>query len=553
MQGLQFVSFLFLIYSASFFLIYLTEALHERLRSPAKYRDALGGFLLGVVVLAVQLVIRAVNDPDMPPSIPDGRFLLIFVSLIYYGARGGTVTLLAIWAVSLALGYRPLVFLAVNGLVDYATGLIFLHWMKGLKIKHHLPAVLLGTAIIQIAALGTVSLLMNVPGAKENYFRSFPYIFFILELYSLSIALIFVSNRKSRERIEKLKEAEDGLGHKTALLEAQLNSSSDGVLVVDSRGKKILQNRSMIEMWGIPRHISDSDDDATQIRHVMNMTKDPGKFLEKITYLYDHPEETSRDEVSLAGGTVLDRYSAPVIGEDGRYYGRIWSFHDITERKRAEEDVLRSLREKETLIRELYHRTKNTMQVIRGLIVLQGVEYPDNAELQRLVKNTGERIQAISLVHQMLYQSKNLSRVSIKDYIGDLSALILTSYANTDSRISVSMDVEDQYYLLDAAIPLGLIINELMTNSLKYAFPDGRKGKISIALEKKGAETSLLRYSDDGVGVPDGFDFRDRGSLGMRLIFSIAEQQMLGSVKFGNEGGVSCSIEISTDLYKARI
>jgi hypothetical protein len=130
MQGIQFVSFLFLIYSASFFLIYLTEALHERLPSPAKHRDVLGGLLLAAAALAVQLFVKAVRHPDMPASVPDGRFLLIFISLVYYGTRGGTATMLALWAVSLAFGYRPLAFLAANALVDFAIGL---------ELKFHIP------------------------------------------------------------------------------------------------------------------------------------------------------------------------------------------------------------------------------------------------------------------------------------------------------------------------------------------------------------------------------------------------------------------------------
>jgi hypothetical protein len=135
------------------------------------------------------------------------------------------------------------------------------------------------------------------------------------------------------------------LRHRTSLLEAQLNSTIEGILVVDGQGKKVIQNQRTIDLWKIPKHIVDNDDDQMQVQHVRYMTKDPEKFVEKVVYLYSHPEETSRDEVELTDGTVLDRYSAPVLGKDGNNYGRIWAFRDITERKRAEEELERLISE----------------------------------------------------------------------------------------------------------------------------------------------------------------------------------------------------------------
>jgi len=134
----------------------------------------------------------------------------------------------------------------------------------------------------------------------------------------------------------KRKRAEQRLHYKAALLEAQLNSSIDGIIVVDAQGKKILQNKKTVELWKIPQHIADNNDDEVQVQHVMQMTKNPEQFVEKIAHLYKHPDETSWDEVELTDGTVFDRYSAPVVGKDGQNFGRIWTFRDITGRKRAE-------------------------------------------------------------------------------------------------------------------------------------------------------------------------------------------------------------------------
>jgi PAS domain S-box-containing protein len=163
--------------------------------------------------------------------------------------------------------------------------------------------------------------------------------------------------------INDRKKYEDALLYKTALLDAQLDSSIEGILIVDKDGKKILQNQRTVELWKIPQHIADDLDDQKQVAHVMHMTKEPQKFVELVTHLYNNPDERIRDELELIDGTVLDRYSAPVLGKDGHYYGRIWAFRDITERKRNEE----ALRQKTALLEALLNST------IEGIMVMDGM------------------------------------------------------------------------------------------------------------------------------------------------------------------------------------
>jgi len=169
-----------------------------------------------------------------------------------------------------------------------------------------------------------------------------------------------ISVRGVNQDITEQKLAEETLSQKTALLEAQLNSSIEGILVVNNQGKKILQNQRTIELWKIPKEIADNPDDQMQVDHVMHLTKDPDQFVSQVKYLYSHPDETTRDEIELTDGTVLDRYSAPVIGSDGRNHGRIWSFHDITNRKRTEE-------EREKLINELKDALAD-VKLLSGLV-----------------------------------------------------------------------------------------------------------------------------------------------------------------------------------------
>jgi two-component system cell cycle sensor histidine kinase/response regulator CckA len=145
----------------------------------------------------------------------------------------------------------------------------------------------------------------------------------------------------------RLNRVQEELTWKTAFLEAQVNSTLDGIIVVDQQGRKILQNQRTADLFKIPRHIVDDPDDTAQIRWVTDMTRHPAQFIEKVVYLYSHPDEISRDEIELNEGTVLDRYSSPVLGKDGTYYGRIWTFRDITGIKRTEA----ALREREEQLR----------------------------------------------------------------------------------------------------------------------------------------------------------------------------------------------------------
>jgi PAS domain S-box-containing protein len=139
--------------------------------------------------------------------------------------------------------------------------------------------------------------------------------------------------------ISRRKQADEDLRWRTAFFETLVKTSADGIIVVDSEGKKVVQNRRVAELWKIPREVEEDPDDNRQVQFVMNQTVDPKQFVDKVLHLYAHPEEISRDEVALKDGTILDRYSAPVLDREGRSYGRIWSFRDVTERRAGEEKL----------------------------------------------------------------------------------------------------------------------------------------------------------------------------------------------------------------------
>jgi PAS domain S-box-containing protein len=156
---------------------------------------------------------------------------------------------------------------------------------------------------------------------------------FVSSVYQVDHSRVMQCNIRD---ITARKQAEDELRWKTALLEAQVDSTLDGILVVDPQGKKILQNQRMNELWKIPPQIAEDKDNAAQLQFVTGQAKNPRQFAEKATYLYAHPDEISRDEIELIDGTIFDRYSSPVRDKAGKHYGRIWTFRDITENKRGE-------------------------------------------------------------------------------------------------------------------------------------------------------------------------------------------------------------------------
>ncbi|HEX5399627.1 MAG TPA: PAS domain-containing protein, partial [Verrucomicrobiae bacterium] len=139
--------------------------------------------------------------------------------------------------------------------------------------------------------------------------------------------------------ITERKRAEMELRRKTAFLEALMTSSMDGILVVDGQGRKVFQNQRVVELWKIPREIADDPDDARQVECVMNRLKNPQQFVDLVKWLYSRPEEVSHDELEFTDGTILDRHSYPVVGQDGTRFGRIWQFRDITHRKQAEAEL----------------------------------------------------------------------------------------------------------------------------------------------------------------------------------------------------------------------
>lgn len=225
-------------------------------------------------------------------------------------------------------------------------------------------------------------------------------------------------------------------------------------------------------------------------------------------------------------------------------------FDVITERKKAEATIKAALKEKEALIRELYHRTKNNMQVISGFIELKKNSVTDPQTIE-ILREMEDRIMAFALVHQKLYQLQNLSRLDLKDYISDFTKLLFNRYKVSEEKITLELDLDSVSVLIDTAVPCGLILNELISNSIKYAFPGNMIGKIKVVLKKEDEDFIDLVIQDDGIGFNQ--ETVTNNSIGLVLVKSISEDQLQGKMSFVTNNGSRYMIRFSDNLYEDRI
>ncbi len=244
---------------------------------------------------------------------------------------------------------------------------------------------------------------------------------------------------------------------------------------------------------------------------------------------------------------VRDRAFSIADGS-GNVYRVAGVLDDVTERKQALEQIKTSLHEKEVLLKEIHHRVKNNMQVITSLLSLQSKTIGDGQALA-VFQDSQNRVKSMALIHETLYQSKDLSRINFAEYLKKLVAHVSRSYRIRPDSVKIQVDVDDVSLPIDTAVPCGLIINELASNSLKYAFPADRKGEINITFARVNGDY-VLRVSDTGVGLPANFDPDTGKSLGMKLVRTLTTQ-LCGEIECRN--GVGTTFEITFPHEKGEL
>jgi two-component sensor histidine kinase/PAS domain-containing protein len=216
---------------------------------------------------------------------------------------------------------------------------------------------------------------------------------------------------------------------------------------------------------------------------------------------------------------------------------------DLTQSK-LNEALQQSIKEKEALLREVHHRVKNNMQIISSLLNLQAnrVQSPD---LKAAFQESQNRVRAMAMIHETLYRSKTLSEINLRSYIQKLAHNLLYTYTTSPARVTMNVNAKDVILDIDQVIPCGLVVNELIANSLKHAFPDGRKGEISLDIHTDVKGDVVLVYSDDGVGLPEGLDIEKTKSLGLSLVVNLMTKQLGAEMELSRDNGLHYTFTFS--------
>lgn len=327
--------------------------------------------------------------------------------------------------------------------------------------------------------------------------------------------------------ITRQKEAEESLRATSVLLSSLIDNLHAGIVVEDQSRKIIHLNPAFCKMFDVTAPIESLL--GTDTKLVFREQQVWAKRSDEITRA---GQECRAEEMVSESGRVFLRDYFP-LSVDGDWHYHLWRYEDITDRKRNEERIRASLKEKEVLLKEIHHRVKNNLQVISSLLNLQANQIRDR-ETAQVFRDSQSRVRAMSLVHERLYQSSDLARIDFAGYVEDVTRHLLRSYQSGPRGVRLKVDVDPVSFNIDTAIPCALIINELVSNSLKYAFPNGKDGEILIRLNQTDTEDLNLCISDNGIGFPANVSWEKTDSLGLQLVRSLTDQL---------NGSITCQLD----------
>lgn len=339
---------------------------------------------------------------------------------------------------------------------------------------------------------------------------------------------------------------QDAAARSGALLSQILQTTPDAVISVDEDGKIELFNHGAELTFGY----------------------DAGEVIGRNIEVLLPPRFRADHRKHLARFASSDQ-SARMMGERGRVTGRrsdgsefpaeasiskarlddrlllTMILRDVTGRIEAEERVRASLAEKEVLLEEIHHRVKNNLQVVSSLLNLQA-RNAASADVRKVFQESRHRVQSMALVHEQLYRSKNLASVAFNEYVTQLADALFRAYRVDAERVEMEVRVEEVMVPLEAAAPCGLILNELISNAFKHAFPDDRSGKVEIVVRERADGSVRMSVADDGVGVPEGVGFWNTPSLGWKLVRTLV-RQIDGEVELKGPPGARVTVRFSPE------
>ncbi len=354
-------------------------------------------------------------------------------------------------------------------------------------------------------------------------------------------------NESLQTEITERQRIEEALRESEQRFRAAFHQAAVGIAHIAIDGSWLLVNQKLCDILGYTleelqlltfQDITHPDDLNTDLKYVKQILADN-------IQTYSMEKRYFRKDNSIVWVNLTVSLMRESSGEP-KYF--ISVVEDISERKAAqrerkqwEDQIQASLLEKEVLLKEIYHRVKNNLQVISSLLNLQSAYIKDKEDLV-IFQQSQQRIASMALVHEKLYQSQDLARINFGEYIRDLVASLFTAYEVNEDAIALTINIEDCIFLgLDTAIPCSLIIHELVSNSLKYAFTKGSNGAINIEIKKIINKNLMLIVSDNGIGLPSNFDFKKIASLGWELVDALTHQ-LAGNINITGSSGVECQV-----------
>jgi PAS domain S-box-containing protein len=337
------------------------------------------------------------------------------------------------------------------------------------------------------------------------------------------------------EDITKQKEAEEQLRAATVLLSSLIDHLYSGVVVEDEARRITHVNQAFNDIFNVP--VSPESLFGVDSRLLFIQT---AKFADRIEQIIKAGTPVLGEELEWQGRIFLRNYVPLLINENNRYH--LWQYQDVTDSRQAEEQIKSSLKEKEVLLKEIHHRVKNNLQIISSLLNLQSAEIEDPQASQKF-RESQDRVKAMALIHERLYKSSDLAKIDFAGYVRNLTGHLVRSYKVNANAIHLKLEVDPVPMNLDVAIPCGLIINELVSNAFKYAFPKGESGEITVYFAEQNHQELKLVVRDSGAGFPPNVDPEDSDSLGLKLVRSLTEQ-LGGNISYRNQNGFACEIII---------
>jgi PAS domain S-box-containing protein len=323
-----------------------------------------------------------------------------------------------------------------------------------------------------------------------------------------------------------------------------INTHKDLIFVKDENFRYAVVNDEMTKFFGKSRQeiLNHTDFDLMEQNAAQNCANSDMEALTK-------RESVTIDET--IGDKIYEVTKFPLLLKAGKV-GVGGIIHDITKRKEAEVKIQKTLQEKEILLQEVYHRTKNNMQVIRSLMKIQAAHLQNEA-ITAFSQEIGQKILAMSLIHQKSYNAKDLASIELGNYAYELTRTLVSGEPSLSRKIKINFSKDEVVSHIETAMPFGLVMNELISHTLHESFTGIEEGIISFSIRRSEDGTIQVHYADNGKSNPSDYEIRTQGTLGLKNAILLIEMQLKGEIKFSSDNGFSCIIQFKDNLYKQRL